>query len=81
MNCPHCKTELVEHLEESAKQGAQHCNGCGCCFEADGKTPRPGVPLCALAQAPVVATVTAEPEPAAEEEEVTSSRGSRGRGG
>lgn len=49
MNCPHCKTELTPHEvdEGLAKYGALHCDGCGCCFQADGETPREGVPVCA----------------------------------
>ncbi len=51
MNCPHCKTELIEHVGTGgAKEGAQHCFGCGCCFEANGKTARKGVPVCVLAK-------------------------------
>ena len=45
MNCPHCDTELLRH-EEGELESDQHCNGCGCCFLKDGKTPRPGHPEC-----------------------------------
>lgn len=50
MNCPHCDTELRQHgdNEGASKAGAYHCDGCGCCF-SDGKTPREGTPVCALA--------------------------------
>lgn len=60
MNCPHCETELVEHVEENAKKGAQHCNGCGCCFLADGETPRPGVAVCEEVRVVVVEEATEE---------------------
>jgi len=64
MNCAHCGSELVPHEGTGAKEGALHCYGCGCCFVADGVTPREGVPICALVQAPAVKAAPAEPEPA-----------------
>jgi hypothetical protein len=69
--CPHCQAELVDHDTFAPKTGgALHCFACGCCFLLDGKTLREGVPICALAQAPVAeAAVPAEPEPAPEEDE------------
>ena len=50
MKCPHCDTELRQHGENegASKAGAYHCDGCGCCF-SDGKKPREGTPVCALA--------------------------------
>lgn len=50
MNCQHCGSELRQHGPEAggSKAGAWHCDGCGCCFLDEGKTPRPGVPLCAV---------------------------------
>lgn len=81
MNCPHCKSALVPHEGGGAKKDAQHCYSCGCCFLADGKTPREGVPVCNLAQAPVEETVTApaEPEPEEEAPPATAPHISRGR--
>lgn len=53
MKC-HCKSELTPHdAIAGVKVGALHCYGCGCCFLSDGKTPREGVPVCALAAAAV----------------------------
>lgn len=47
MTCPHCKTPLTDHETFAPKSGgALHCFECGCCFLLDGKTPRPGVPVC-----------------------------------
>lgn len=43
--CDHCGSELIEH-EGGLKDGALHCNECGCCFELDGKTIRDGHPAC-----------------------------------
>jgi hypothetical protein len=53
MNCRHCDKELRQHIEGSgaSKEGAYHCDGCGCCFIDEGNTPRPGVPLCLVGQA------------------------------
>ena len=67
MRCTHCRSELREH-GPGAKQGALHCDGCGCCFLADGKTPREGVPVCDLAQEAPTSPATPEPESPAEEE-------------
>lgn len=44
MKCTHCTSALIEH---QGKDGALHCNICGCCFLADGETLRPGHPQCA----------------------------------
>lgn len=44
MKCGHCKAGLVAHV--GAKAGLFHCNGCGCCFEADRKTVRAGHERC-----------------------------------
>lgn len=63
MNCIHCKTELVPHEGGGAKRGALHCYNCGCCFVSDGKTPREGMPVCELAQAPAVEAAPVAPEP------------------
>lgn len=72
MACPHCGTALRPHdAEYGAKRGALHCDACGCCFLADGVTPREGVPLCVIAaesQAPVEETASVEPEPVAASE-------------
>lgn len=48
MKCLHCRGELVEHVG-GLKDTMLHCNACGCCFLADGKTLRPGHPACAPA--------------------------------
>lgn len=86
MKCTHCKYPLEPHdTEYGAKRGALHCAGCGCCFQADGKTPREGVPVCDLASAPAKAAApAAEDEPVAveettEEEPETPSRARAGR--
>jgi hypothetical protein len=77
MKCVHCKTDLTPHEGGGAKQGALHCYGCDCCFTADGKTPREGVPVCDRAG------VKEEAEPAKEEgpsaEAKPAGRGRRGR--
>jgi len=66
MKCPHCDTELTPHdAQTGVKVGAQHCNGCGCCFLSDGQTPREGVPMCERAQVKQTSP-SAEPEPAPE---------------
>lgn len=49
MNCPHCGARLELHDREGIHGGERHCNTCGCCFENDGKTPREGHPICAVA--------------------------------
>jgi hypothetical protein len=46
MKCKHCKSALIEH---EGKDGALHCNACGCCFLKDGETLRPGHPQCTAA--------------------------------
>lgn len=48
MKCPHCAdSTLTDHETFAPKSGgAFHCFECGCCFLPDGKTPRPGVPVC-----------------------------------
>lgn len=43
MNCRHCAATLIAH--EGTKAGFAHCNGCGCCFAADGSL-RPGTAAC-----------------------------------
>jgi hypothetical protein len=63
MICTHCKTELVPHTDQNAKQDCLHCFGCGCCFLPDGRTVR--YRSCgAEAQ-----TLPSEPQPAAEDED------------
>lgn len=63
--CGHCAGELVAH-EGGEKDGALHCNGCGCCFVEDGETLRPGHPACKIA-ADAEAAAAAPVEAAAEE--------------
>jgi len=48
VKCPACGSQLQEHLQESAKQGRQHCYSCNRCFEADGKTLSFGAPFAAM---------------------------------
>lgn len=50
--CGHCDGDLVRHetVSESDKSGMLHCDGCGCCFLADGETLRPGHPACRTLQ-------------------------------
>ena len=88
--CPHCGDELIPHGSENPlKEGAQHCNGCGCCFDASG-SPRVGHPLCLQAgggqtyeveasasETPVEAEAEAEPEEAEEAEAPAPTRRSR----
>jgi len=62
MNCPHCDdSALIDHDTFAPKTGgALHCFECGCCYQLDGVTPRPGVPVCALARETVTAAATEE---------------------
>jgi hypothetical protein len=62
MKCPHCPdSTLVDHETFAPKtDGAMHCFECGCCYLLDGVTPRPGVPVCALARETVTEAATEE---------------------
>ncbi len=75
MICPHCASQLVEHLTGASKQGAQHCHGCGCCFQKDGKTLREGITACEFSP-PAVETEAdeADPDPVVEETRPTGRR-------
>jgi len=62
MNCPHCEASvLIDHDTFAPKTGgALHCFECGCCFLPDGKTPRPGVPVCNNQREAVIEEATEE---------------------
>src|SRR5678815_1909745 len=64
MKCPHCAdSTLVDHDTFAPKsEPALHCFECGCCFLADGETPRPGVPVCG-AEKQAVFEAAAEEKP------------------
>lgn len=42
MKCSHCGDTLIKHT--GSREGFNHCNGCGCCF--DGKEVREGHTQC-----------------------------------
>lgn len=62
LKCPHCEDSiLIDHQTFAPKSvDALHCFECGCCFQADGKTPRAGVPVCNSAREEVIEEATEE---------------------
>jgi hypothetical protein len=61
MKCRHCDNQFTKHTD-----GRLHCNWCGCCFLEDGRTGRPGHPVCRGAEASEVPSAA----PLADEESV-----------
>lgn len=49
VRCPHCRERMTRHTsDDPEKDGALHCDACGCCFKKGARELRDGHSPCAL---------------------------------